>query len=114
MVVEEEVTETRLARVIRCDKCLKAIKDNYDKQHMEIVTFNAITTTADGKPKVAARGKYHLCCDCAFSMQWDFDENRKHWKERCGVTNEEQETLLAGLFPIKGGRKGNKRCITYS
>lgn len=114
MIVDEEVQETRVVRMIRCDKCLKAIRDSYDREHMGVATLNGFVRQED-KGRIVQKGRYHLCCECVFSMQYEFDENRKHWKEKCCVTNEEQSALFDGLFPapqkkgvmhkVFGGRK---------
>lgn len=100
MIVEEEVQHTALEKVIRCDKCLKAIRDTYDRSHMCVVVLNGYERTADGKGKVVTKGRYHLCSECAFSMQYEYDENRKNWKDKCCVTAEEQSALLTDLFPL--------------
>lgn len=111
MIVDEEIQETRLVRMIRCDRCVKQIRDGYDRRHMEIVTFYYVKASDDGSKGVAMRGKYHLCEQCSFELQYAFDENRKHWKDRAGVTAEEQDSLLKGLYPLpkRHGRSLRRR-----
>lgn len=134
MVVEEEVQETRTVKVLRCDKCCRSMRDKYDREHMSVITLNGLELGADGKKAVVRRGLYHLCCECAFSLEYEFDENRKHskergkeadrradvamtfdtpWQEEKGrrpareqryVTGEEQATLLSGLYPRRKRR----------
>lgn len=113
MVVEEEVQETRTVRMVRCDRCVKQIRDTYDRRHMEVVTFSYVKASEDGSRSVAQRGKYHLCEQCSFELQYAFDENRKHWREKAGVTSEEQAALLQDLYPMpkRHGRALRRRKV---
>lgn len=101
MVTKEPVVRTEMRRVVRCDKCCKVISDDYDKRCMRVVTFRA---WSDGK--VTESPKYHLCEECAYSLQWEYDSNRKRVRE--GITPAEQTALLADLFV--GDRKKRRRC----
>lgn len=98
MITDEPVTETRMRRVIRCDKCCKAARDDYDKKHMQVMVFSRWE-----QGKVVQGIKYHLCEECAYGIQYDYDQNRKRIQE--GVTPMEQEALLMDLFVSKQVKK---------
>ena len=102
MILEEPVTETHMRRVIRCDVCCKAIRDDYDKRYMRAVTFTK--WTPDG---VRQEGRYHLCETCASSAQYDYEQRRKRMQE--GVTPVEQEALLMDLYADSKKKRKRRR-----
>lgn len=102
MIIDEPVVETKMRRVLRCDKCCKAVTEAYDRQYVRVITFSKWTEGG-----VKCEGKYHLCETCAASLQYDYDANRKRIRE--GVTPAEQEALLVDLFIEKGKKQKRKR-----
>ena len=102
MIIDEPVMETKMRRVLRCDKCCKAVRDDYDKRYVRVITF--CKWTNDG---VKCEGKYHLCETCASSLQYDYDMNRKRMQE--GATPVEQEALLMDLYTDSKKKRKRRR-----
>lgn len=104
MITDEPVTETKMKKVLRCDKCCKAIRDDYDKKLVRIIAFYKY-----GDGKAEQEGRYHLCDTCAFDLQYMYDCNRKRIQE--GITPQEQEALLMDLFVNNKGKHRKVRSM---